>query len=311
MLRIRDNLIKKLYKTDLSKFELVAMLELIKIADSEGNAQVHYKEMVQNIGCTIASFYNCINKLEEMEFLERYKNQEHKQEMVIGIYNNNFGQAADHRGYVKLNNKFFADSEYKVLSAGEIRVMLYLMFRTAKGAYDQDVESVFHDKNKMYYKDNYKSIAKQLGITRRMAKIYLKALLDRKLISIGEHEVERDKKKYDVITVAHKMLSVFTVQVTEKGKTKDKNITELQPHFSHCIKNFCRRLRKNVPNDIVLNDTAELIEQYRAIAEQKGKDIYKLIQSAIGSLRGDILNSKTVHSILKVLLERESVIVYY
>lgn len=311
MLRVRDDLIRKMYKTNMSKYELVTAIELIKVADQEGITQIYYKDMVKAIGCNVATVYNCLSKLEEFEIIERSKNDDYKKEMTIGIVGNNFEAGTKQNNYVKLNNEFFCDGLYNELNAGEIRVMLYLMFRTAKASYNQDPKSEKHDKNKMYYNNNYKSIAKQLGITKRMAKIYLKGLLAKKFISIGEDKVKRKSKKYDVITVAHKQLDVFKVDVTEKGKITSKNVTALQPHYKHCIKNFCRRLAKKTENELELNNTAGLIEQYRAIAQEKGKDIYALVQSAIKSLKGELLNSKTVHNILKALLEREGVLVYY
>lgn len=311
MLRIRDNLIRKLFKTNFSAFELVAALELIKAASEKGIAQVYYKDMAQAIGCNIATFYNVIKKLEELEIIETDKDLNYKKEITVGIINNNFAEGEKQKDYVKLNNTFFCSSIYKNLSAGEIRIMLYLMFKVAKGGYNQDKESSYHLKNKNYYTDSYKSIAAQLNITKRMAKKYLKGLLTKKLISIGEQKVKSGSKKYDVITVAHKMLNIFTITVTEKGIQTDKQITELQPHFAHCVKNFCRRNNTSIPDVLNLNNTAALIEQYRYIAKRKSKDIYKLVQSAIKDLADNVLSSKTVHSIVKALLEREGLIVYY
>ena len=311
MLRVRDALVKKIYKTDLSKFELVTLIEIIKIADKAGEAHIYYKDIAEMVGCSEAGLYNCLKKLEEHELIERCKNDEYKREMIVAVNNNSFSGGTVQSGYIKLDNEFFCDSRYKELKAGEIRCMLYLLFRTAKGAYSGDIESPRHDKNKTYYKESSKSIAKSLGIKKRMAKEYLDGLLSKKFISIGEQKIKKYSRLYDVITVAHALLGKHTIITTEKGKVKQKKISELQPHFVHQVKNFCRRLKKEVPDDLILNDTAELLQQYKKEAERRGKDIYELVQSAIKSLKDKALNSKTVHNILKVLLERESVLVYY
>lgn len=309
MLRVRDGLVKKIYKTDLSKFELITLIEIIKIADESGEAHIYYKDMVKIVGCSEAGLYNCLKKLEEYELIERYKNDIYKKEMIVAVNNNNFSEGTVQSGYVKLDNEFFCDSKYKELKAGEIRCMLYLLFRTAKGAYNSDTESPKHDKNKTYYKESSKSIAKSLGIKKRMAKEYLDGLLSKKFISIGEQKVKKYSRLYDVITVAHALLVKHVIVATERGQAKKKKIAELQPHFVHEIKNFCRRLKKEVPDDLILNDTAELLPQYKREAQKHGKNIYELVQSAIKGLKDKAFNSKTVHNILKALLERESVLV--
>ncbi|MDY2729222.1 MAG: hypothetical protein SOV35_03950 [Clostridium sp.] len=311
MLRVRDGLIKKMYKTDLSKFELITLIEIIKIADTSGEAHIYYKDIAEMVGCSEAGFYNCLKKLEEHELIERCKNDEYKREMIVAVNNNSFSDGTIQSGYIKLNNKFFCNSRYKELKAGEIRCMLYLLFRTAKGAYSGDIESPRHDKNKTYYKESSKSIAKSLHMKKRMVKEYLDGLLAKKFISFGEQKVKKCRRLYDVITVAHALLSEQTITATERGQVKQKKITELQPHFVHAIKNFCRRLKKEVPDDLILNDTAELLPQYKREAERRGKDIYELVQSAIKSLNDKVLNSKTVHNILKAIIERESVLVNY
>lgn len=312
MLRIKDRLVKKIFKTDLTKFELVTLLELIKKADERGIAQVYYKDIVASVGCNTSTFYNVIDKLEKLDLIEAYrKNGFKKSEIKIGIYNNDFSGKEGNKNYMKINNSFFCEEAYKKLSAGEIRTMLYLMFRTAKGGYTEELEAGRHNKNKSYYNDYLKSIALQLQITCRMSKKYLKGLLKKKFISIGEEKIKKRSKLYDVVTVAHKQLKVFTLKVLEKGKEQEKKITTLHTHFVHCIQNSCRRLSKKVRDETNLNNTATLIGQYKIVAEKKSKDIYKLIESAINALESDTLNSKTVHNILRSLLKKESLIVSY
>lgn len=103
--------------------------------------------------------------------------------MTIGIVDNNFEVSTKQSGYIKLNKEFFCNSLYKELCAGEIRVMLYLMFKIDKVSYSQNVELKF-------YGNNYKNIAKQLDITERMAKKYIKGLLSKKFINIEEDKVK-------------------------------------------------------------------------------------------------------------------------
>lgn len=306
MLRITDKLIKKIYSTDLSRNELITLIELIKKSNIEGNAEIYYKEFVKNISGNVATLYNCLNSLEKKGFIDKCKNANYKKELEIGIIDADFSHVKN--CYVKINNNFLMEKEYKKLSAGQIRVMLYLIFRTCKAAYNEDVDSPQHNKNKHYYKDNYKSIAKQLGITKRMAKIYVKELVNKKLICVAEKQINR---RLDIITVAHKLLSTYKVKLTERGITKDKAITELHSYRANCIINFCRRYNKEIRDKLTLDNTAELMLQYQNQAAKRGKDIYTLMQSAIKNTRGAILNSKTAHAILRTLLDRQSLLVCY
>ena len=69
MLKIKDTLIKRIYSNNLTRYELITLLELIKISDEEGIANVYYKEIVNTIGCNTSTFYNVINSLKDKNFI--------------------------------------------------------------------------------------------------------------------------------------------------------------------------------------------------------------------------------------------------
>lgn len=310
MLKIRDTLIKKIYSNNLTKYELIALIELIKISDEEGIAQIYYKEMVNAIGCNIATFYNVLNSLKEKNFIEFEKNQQYKREIVVGICGNNFKD--NYKDFVNINNIFTCGDMIYNLGAGEIRLLLYFMFRISKQKYSNDIKSIFHDKNRLYYKASYKCVSERLNITIRMTKIYMKNLLMRKIISIAEQQ-DVNGKRYDIITIAKKIMEAPKEIITQKGKEVEMNITSMQLHYKNSVKNICRRNNIMITNKTDLNDTAILMSQYIKSAVKMGKNIYKIIDTAVKNLRSDILESKVLHYIIKSLINKdynENIIMY-
>lgn len=310
MLKIKDTLIKRIYSNNLTKYELITLLELIKISDEEGIANVYYKEIVNTIGCNTSTFYNVINSLKDKNFIEFEKNQEYKKEMIIGVCDNYFKD--NFTDYVNINNVIMYGDLFHHLRAGEIRMLLYFIFKISKQKYSSDVKSIYHDKNRIRYKVSYKSISKILNITVRMTKIYIKKLLSEKIISIGEN-INMNNRKFDIITVSKKIMETPKELVTQKGVNVELKTTDKRLHYKNSVKNICRRNNILINNSIDLNNTATLMAQYFNKAVESGKDIYKVVNSAVKQLKNNILESKSLHYIIKTLVNKdynESIIVY-
>lgn len=310
MLKIKDTLIKKIYSSNLTKYELVALIEFIKISDEEGIAYVYYKELVKNIGCKTATFYNVVNSLQEKGFIECCKNNEYKSEMIIGINNNNFKD--NYTCYVDIKNIFICNNIFHTLNAGEIRLMLYFLFRISKQKYSNDINSIYHEQNRLWYKASYSTIAKRLNLTKRMVKKYIKGLLNKKIICIKEKK-DKIENKYDIITVLQKIMAAPARTVTQKGKRINEKIKSMQLHYENYVQNVCRRNKIKIADNINLIDTAILMAQYINMAKKKGKDIYRVIDTAVKNLKDDVLDSKVLHYIVKVLLNKdynENIIAY-
>lgn len=310
MLKIKDTLIKRIYSNNLTRYELITLLELIKISDEEGIANVYYKEIVNTIGCNTSTFYNVINSLKDKNFIEFEKNQEYKKEMIIGVCDNYFKD--NFTDYVNINNVIMYGDLFHHLRAGEIRMLLYFIFKISKQKYSSDVKSIYHDKNRIRYKVSYKSISKILNITVRMTKIYIKKLLSEKIISIGEN-INMNNRKFDIITVSKKIMETPKELVTQKGVNVELKTTDKRLHYKNSVKNICRRNNILINNSIDLNNTATLMAQYFNKAVESGKDIYKVVNSAVKQLKNNILESKSLHYIIKTLVNKdynESIIVY-
>lgn len=304
MQKIKDDLIKKMFKYNLSRIEFVTLLDLINIANERGQVQIYYKDIVSLVECSEAQFYNVLNDLEDIGLIKKEKNKEYKQEMEILIVGNDFTK--DYSNYVDTNKIFFTERYYKNMKAGEIRTYLYFLFRVCKQKYNEG-----NDKNKLFYDGSYKKIAKQIEVKERMVKIYCKLLKQKGLISIGE-QIDCKKKKYDIITLNKEKTKAPVISAFEKGKRDNIKSKPLHLHWCHYIKNICRRCGKTYDIEN-LNNTALLFNQYKKYAEKQNKDIYRVLTNAILNLRENILDSKIVHYIMRSLIGldyTESIISY-
>ena len=305
MQKIKDELIKKIYKIHLSKFALSVLLDLIQIADENGRVQIYYKDIVKNVMCSRAQFYNVLKKLERFNLIKREKGDEYKNEIDITILGNNF--ADSYRNYVNINSVFFAEYQYHNMKAVEIRLYLYFLFRVSKQKYDGK-----NDKNKLFYNGAYKKIAGQLGMKECEVKRHCRLLRAKGYICIGRQKVDKYNEKYDVITLNKKSTREPVVTVTEKGKKSQINAKPLHFHWCHYIKNSCRRNKKTYNTDN-LNDTAILFGQYEKKAREQGQNIYNILSNAIKNLSDTVLNSRTIHRIVKNMIQADymdSIILY-
>ena len=304
MQKIKDNLIKKMYRYDLSRIGFVTLLDLINIADEKGKVQIYYKDIVNLIECSEAQFYNVLKDLEDVGIIERKRNNEYKNEIEITIVENDFTKG--YSNYVDTNKIFFTERQYKNMKAGEIRTYLYFLFRVCKQKYNEN-----NDKNKLFYNGSYKKIAKQLCVTERMVKVYCRLLDEKGLICVGE-QIDCKKKKYDIITLNKEKTKAPVILVAEKGKQEEIKSKPLHLHWCHYIKNLCRRYGKTYDTDN-LNNTAMLFNQYKKKAEEQNKDIYRILTNAVLNLKDNVLDSKIMHCITRTLIGldyAESIIAY-
>ena len=145
-----------------------------------------------------------------------------------------------------------------------------------------------------------------------MVKKYIKNLLNKKVISVAEKR-DVNGKKYDIITIAKSILANSKEIVTEKGKEVEQKITSMHLCNKNCIKNICRRNNIDIKDVKNLNDTTLLINQYLKKAEKNGKNIFQIIDTGVKNLKNNILESKTLHYIVKVLINKdydENIIAY-
>ena len=297
MQKIKETLIKKMYRYNLSRLSFVTLLDLLNFADEKGKVEIYYKDMVDLIECSKAQFYNVIHDLEDVGLISISEKEYYKNEIHIKINDNDFSNG--YCNYVDTNKIFFTNRMYADLKAGEIRTYLYFIFRITKQKYDVD-----HTKNKLFFGSSIKAIADQLKMTKRMVSHYCKKLKDRKLICIAKDKVDKYNKKYDVITVNKEKMDKPVIKTKEKGKEVTLAAKPLLLSWKHYVKNLCRRHNKTF-DDSNVTDTAMLINQYQNKATQEEKDIYSVLNNAVLNCRDNILNSKVVHCIMRELLKKD------
>lgn len=307
MLRIQTQLIQKIYRYDLSRLTNIILLDLIQLSDEKGNVQVYYKDIVERAGCSNATFYNVICELQELGFIKCRKNDLYKSELDITILNNDFSNYDYRNGnYVDINVVLFTERYYAALSAGEIRMILYILMRIKKQGYVNSLTNELKDKkSKLLYRFNtYKTIAKEIGITVRMAKIYLKSLIKRKFINFSIH-IDINSKKFDIITLSRKLLDVAKIYVTTGGTKTEDNSYLMRTNYLHFIRTLCRRYKIYLPT-YDLEDIAMLMKQYRSRATQHNKNIYNVIANALEQIKNNnIFDTRILHNIVKSLIDRD------
>lgn len=307
MLRIQTHLIKQIYRYDFSRYTNIILLDLIQLSDESGNVSIYYKEVVEKVGCSYATFYNALNELEYFGFISYKKNNDFKAEIVVNIKNNNFNKYDYSKAnYVDINVVFFTERMYAALSAGEIRTFLYLLMRVKKQGYSSNMSTEKKNiKSKLFYRINtYRTIAREIGITVRMTKVYLKKLVKKNIINFAS-QIDVNDKNYDIISISRKILEIASISVSSsKGKRIQQKNYLLHENYIHYVKTICRRKKRSNLDMYDLEDAAMLMKQYRQKAEQQNKDIYKIFKNAFEQL-GNIFDIKILHNIIKQLVNKD------
>lgn len=319
MQKIKDELIKKLYRLDMnSKYTLIIMLELLNMADAKGEVEVYYKEMTDRIGCAVSTFYDDLHELADMGFI-KIRKADYKSDIHIQIQGNDFTKDGAYSDYVNTNSIFFSEGLYRSLGAGAIKTYLFLMYRVLKAGAKDDKKTAGDsraERNKLRYNKStsHAKIAIQIGLCPlntnpnrveyrclRAVKKYLEELIKNKLITQGS-ALKNDKGTY--ITVEKWALLTPVIELTEKGSVRKTSAKPLFLNWQHIVKTICRRCKKTVdPQN--LRDTAILINQYEGAAQKEGRDILAILRNAISDMQKDILDSKAVHSIVRKMISKD------
>lgn len=309
---LKDNLIRRIIRIDLSKREMIILLELNKCGDSRGHVSIYYKDVIKSINeichCSKSQFYKCLDSLESMGFIERERNENYKNEISVWIIGNNFDETG-YRNYTDINIPFFTDGEYMKHRAGAIRIALYSIFRVkkAKNTHGEDKKI---NEGKLLFENytSYEKIAKRTNIKVRMVKEYIEELKRDKFLSIGNNlsidSNRKYKKRYDIITVLKDTLKKPVRNITEKGETVSKVINGVFEHYYHCVSTLCRRHKINACEQEI-NDTAGIMNQYYKQAMENGKNVYRMIENAILQTGKENLVAKNVHYIMKSLINKD------
>lgn len=288
MQKIKFDLLNSIISdTSLTAKEIDFLIFLCKTNDNNGTCRgVYYKDIVSELLCSKDKFYKMLKGLSDKGYIIYKKN--HSTDVDITIIGNNFIVDGEpiYRDYMSLNYKVFYDNKFLKLKAGAKRLLLDLCKRTLSG-----------QKNKLWFipYNEYKIYSEKLGVSKRVVKDYFNNI--RNWVQVA-HNIYSDGKEYDVITFLASALNSPQIITKEHGKSQSRKMYEEHSFYIHYIKTFCRRkkIKYNIEN---LYNTAVLIKQYINKAKENGKSIFNLITKAINTLHDNILNSISVHKIIK------------
>lgn len=329
MYKIKDIVIQKFYKEDLTGCDQLTYIALRNICDERGIINgCHYKEIVNMIGYSEGQFYRSLNALSKKNLIEVSERNE-KTVVVIGNKFNNYEVSDKYKNYCDMNLTLYDTEAYKELRAGARRILEYFVFRVLKQKYktiqknnvikkqsgekvkDNNLNSLLYKTDKymkseihMYQKIKDEVFGKD-GITLRMFKSYLQELKDANFISIG-YGIDVNEKKYDIITVSAIMLHTPTIKATEHGVVSEKIRNSKHTHFVHFIKHLCRMFKLSF-DTLNLSDVALLLIQYGKKAGEQRKNIYAVMKTAISVFARNYkeLDSKIIHSLTKNIISKD------
>lgn len=294
MKKLKDELIKKLYKQNMAQDELLFLLHIFQICNKNGVANIYYKDISNDIYCSVPNFYRVISNLSNKGLITIKKCSEYKQEITVSVLDNNFNTKSKIRNYIDLNSKVFDIEILKNFRAGAIRLLLYLIFRVCKQKGTIKNDSF----NSLKYR-NIEAICLEMGITKRMLFQYFKDLEKANILNISL-KTDKNNKVFKLISINSSLLEKPTIEVTEKSKTVTVQENSAHRYYTNIVKNLCRR--KQISYDTRnLNDTAILMNQYWQIAVSKKKDILDIIRNVFNNITNQ-LNSIVVHKIIKALI---------
>lgn len=220
------------------------------------------------------SFYNALKGLEEKRIITVTKESDVDYDVCI-LGNAVPDDETRKQGYVKLNRKAFRSKAFGALKAHE----KYLLLEFLKGTHENG-HSIRIGVDRFYQK--YEGI---LGVSKRVIRGYLHHL--RSFFSIGI------KNGMYYITYLH---SVFAEE--RGGKSEERQ------YFEHMVRKECRR--NHTPEEEKgIEDTAELVNQYRQYLADGRNGMLKLLMRCIGRSVEGIerkkrkLNAKYVHKLVR------------
>lgn len=292
MQKIKFSLVNRIINENITSLEYDFLLYAAKVCDEKGSIKgLYYAELAKELHCCNAEFYLLRDNLTKKGFIKWEKKD--GSDIDITLIDNNFiddnGQII-YKDYLNTNISILNDKAFLQLPVGAKKVALELLKRFSAS-----------QNNKLWYSafNLCKVFVKLIGVSYRTIKNYFKIL--KKWISVG-YNVIANQKKYDIVTLLKNAMTVPQMISTNKKKCKSqKAYPEFFAH-KHFIKMFCRRF-KIMNEEINLNDTAKLIQQYKGFAKEIGKNTYDIICKAILNTKDLMLNSKNVHNSLRNILK--------
>lgn len=236
-------------------------IELSKLQDCMGRVEgISYLEFMDILGCSKATFYNSLERLERLEYIKAVSDRKGKWD--ITILNNIFLSEEDYKqSYMRTNVDFLYSDEFKKMSLVSKKICLYLHLN--KNTYR---------KLEVYLA----TLAKGIGI---------------KILSVVKDALEAVKKFFPHMFVEGKQGKKLVFEASRVSKNEE---TEDANYIKHKLKVFCDRHNiKYTKKDI--EDVSILSGQYsKKLSFQKFISIVMhvlFVSTRDNSLRPNYINS--------------------
>ena len=260
---------------------------------------VYYADMAKDLNLSISGFYYVRDSLEQKSYITWEKN--FQADMDIRLQGNSFlmdGEAI-YRDYVDLNIAMFTNKQFFSCKAGAIRLGMYFVKRVeAAEAVTMANSPVYSGAEAEKARKLWFHPVKQLRVLKSFLKVDVRSMKEyfKELKEwIGTADIQKEGIVYSVITVLKESLR-------RPQNQKTKNYAERKSYIQK-VKTFCRRMKIPISDsDRNLTDTADLIRQYRKLAEQAGCKIDTLLYTSMERTCTGVLNSYNVHKALRDLI---------
>ena len=290
MQKLRVVVLDKMIDAKLTALEVDMMIYLSRYQDDTGSIPgVYYRNVCTSTGMSNQSFYNVLRSLTAKGLISMKKNS--PTDYDICILDNDCSNYKAIGQYVNTNQKMFYSDAFAKMKGTEKLLAIFFLLRCGEnhGGFRLDVEKFIE------------KLTEKFEIKKRMLILYLKQV--KEFFSIGR----KDNKYYVHVKKA----------TTERCSSENKRLNV------YLVKAACRRLGIKDASNAEINDTADLLSQYRKEIKKKNEEtqnapsIYDAIRGSLAVMDepdnvGDSvengayrLRPKLVHKVLRTLLGLE------
>lgn len=278
-MKIKYSLLDRL--CNLTNKEVDFLLYVAHYQDDYGRIRgIYYRDVCQACDMCKQTFYDVLRSLQQKGVITYVRAD---RDYNITILDNDFSYKGSYEeGYINVSRSVFDTDKFNRLRAKEKIFVLHLMKVTHENAKSFQIRT----------ENFYKKYTELLGVTKKILRGYLHSM--RSFFSVGKKD-----GKYFITFLA----SVFKAR---------RDVSETDQLLGHEVKTHCRRCKiKDIDSQAqAVEDTMQLVKQYRPEAKERGVDILDVLQDCIWtSVQGfkhRVLNPKYVHKLIRIKLGLEN-----
>lgn len=280
MQRLRNAIVKRMFEKRLTSTQVSFLLYISRVQDIHGDVKgIYYKDACKDLGISYQQFYNLLRDMRDAGFIQYEKASYY--DYNIKIIGNDW-EGRPHKDYVNTNKAMFYDPFFHKMKGNEklLAIEFQKFVEINRCSFHQKVEGL------------YEKYMRIFGVTKRVIRGYLHVL--KRFFSIGIKDGQ------------------FYISLRKEYKEKGPVESEEGSLNEHEVKVFCRRNRIHpVDGSKDFWDVGRLSVQYRPEAEEKKKNIWRLLQecikTSVSGLKGESrkLRPKLIHQIIRKKLNLE------